>query len=145
MNKSINSSMKQIEYYNNEIKQNYIHKENNCEILFSKDPTIINNKKFIMNENSDEECEDFTAFNVSISQPIIAWITKKENKDINILNWASKEIFNKTKNAHNSKINKLQYYHNDNTDLNNEYLLSLSLNDKEALKIWNIDLISLEL
>ena len=145
MNKSINSSMKQIEYYNNEIKQNYIHKENNCEILFSKDPTIINNKKFIMNENSDEECEDFTAFNVSISQPIIAWITKKENKDINILNWASKEIFNKTKNAHNSKINKLQYYHNDIIDLNNEYLLSLSLNDKDTLKIWNIDLISLKL
>ena len=143
--KSSNNEISKNNSYNNNFQENYeenemnIHKENNCEIKFQKDPTKINNKKFIMDEVSDEECEDFIAFNITMSQPIIAWITKKQNKDINIINWAKKgNTYKHHKNLHQGKINKLQYYHNDNK--NKEYLISLSFNDKESLKIWEIDL-----
>ena len=123
----------------------YIKKENNFEIEFDKNPSNINDKKYIMDYNSNDKCEEFTSFNINISQPIIAWVTKNENKNINVKNWA-KKIFYVEKNAHNSKINKLEYYHNDNVEINNDYIISLSMNDKEEnLKIWNIDLIKFKL
>ena len=71
----------------NNIKKSYIHKENNCEILFKMNPELINNKKYVMDINSNEECEFFTAFNIAGGQqPIIVWTTKNDNKTINLVN-----------------------------------------------------------
>ena len=125
---------------NPSINQNIIfHKENNNEIIFKGNPKLINLKEIV--DNNEEECEYFTAFNIESSMPIIVWITKKQNNNINIQNWATK-VFYKKDNAHNSKIDKLQYFYNENRKENNNYIISFSINDNETLKIWLIDLCS---
>ena len=142
-NNNINNNS-EIRNEENNIKKSYIHKENNKEILFKKKPDLINDKRYITDSNLNEECEFFTAFNFSIGgqQPIIVWTTKNDNKTIYLMNWATKKPYQE-KNAHNAKINSFQYYYKDNggnNKENNDYIISLSYNDKETLKIWNIDL-----
>ena len=139
-------SLGQSNYKIENLKHSVIYKENNCEILFKKNPKLINKEIPIMEDsNSNEECEFFTAFNAGVQNAIIVWITKFENKSIFIENWSSKKI-NKMKNAHKAKINILQYFHNDNIKTNNNnYIISLSHNDKETLKIWEVDLININL
>ena len=130
----------------NILNQSCIQKENNCQILFRKTPSMINDKRNIMDLNSNEKCEIFTAFNNNhnVAQPIIAWVTKNENKKIHLQNWANKNYF-ELENAHNSKIDMLQYFCNENIGMYNTYIISLSINDKDTLKIWNIDLIDFKL
>ena len=69
---------------------------------------------------------------------------KNENKKIQIKNWGNKNFYAMDK-AHNSKITILQYFCNENIEAYNTYIISLSINDKDTLKIWNIDIINLEL
>lgn len=123
---------------NNSLKQSRFYKENNNLIEFKGDPNLLNNCQNISEEQNEDECETFTAFNTKTNQPIIVWIAKSQNKSILIKNWANKIKFC-VKNAHNSKIDLLQYFYNDQEDNNNEFVISLSKNDKEALKFWNID------
>ena len=65
-----------------ELNQSFIQKENSCQIEFKKNPTNINDTKNIMDCNSNEECEIFTAFNNNnnVGQPKIAWVTKMKIK-----------------------------------------------------------------
>ena len=130
---------------NSEIKQSIrIFKENNCEIEFTKNPSFIQ-QKYIINKKQKDEVEYFVAFNNFNNSPIIAWLTKKENKTIYILNYNTKNTDEKEKkieNAHNVKINMLQYYYNDNIVNNNEYIISLSKKDNETVKIWNLEYIN---
>ena len=127
-------------FENNSIKQSHFYKENNNFIEFKGDPNLLNISKNISEEEEEnaDECETFTAFNTKSNQPIIVWITKNQNKSIFIKNWANNIKFCE-KNAHNSKIDLLQYFYDDRAENNNEYILSLSKNDKEVLKIWTID------
>ena len=132
---------------NNNVKDSLNHsynilKENNCQITFKRNPKTINNTKYIMDSNSNDQCEIFTAFSINLSVTIIAWVTKNENNKIWLKKWGNEKCF-ELNNAHNSKINVLQYFYNENSEIN--YIISLSINDKDTLKIWNIDLIELEL
>lgn len=139
MNSEIRYSSVNQSIENSSIKQSYFYKENNNNILFKGDPNLLNISKYISEEeeNSDE-CETFTAFNTKTNQPIIVWTVKNQNKSIFIKNWANNTKYCE-KNAHNSKIDLLQYFYDDKTENNNEYIISLSKNDEEALKIWTID------
>lgn len=125
---------------NNNIKQSLFYKENNDYIHFNGDPNLLNNSKNISDEEgSEDECETFTAFNTKANQPIIVWITKNQNKNIFIKNWANGVKYCE-KDAHNSKIDLLQYFYDDQEeDNNNEYIISLSKNDKQTLKIWYLN------
>ena len=115
------------------IKKENILKENNNNIMFSAEP--INNKKKIIINKEREKCELFTAFNLSNNHLIIAWTINQKPNIINI-QW-NNEDKNEIK-AHNNEINSLQYFHNENILENNDYILSLSKNDEDTIKIWNI-------
>ena len=123
-----------------------IYKENNCEINFSKNPVFIE-QKYIINdnpENEKDEIESFIAITNKNNNAIISWITKKDNKSIYIKRWrkSKEEITKESKkeNAHDSKINSIKYYYNDNVEEKNDYIISLSINDNKTLKIWNIEI-----
>ena len=94
-----------------------ILKENNCQITFKRNPKTINNTKYIMDSNSNEQCEIFTAFSINLSVTIIAWVTKNENNKIWLKKWGNEKCF-ELNNAHNSKINVLQYFYNENSEIN---------------------------
>ena len=144
-NKSIFNNKSNNESKNSEIQQSLrFFKENNCEIEFTKNPSFIQ-QKYIINKDQKDEVEYFVAFNNYNNNPIIAWLTKKENKTIYFLDYNTKDIDKnekKIENAHNAKINMLQYYYNDNSVNNNEYIISLSRNDNETVKIWNLEYIN---
>ena len=115
-------------------------KENNNEIVFQVEPTKIKEKIIINNEK--EECDIFTAFDLPTRVPIIAWTIKtKENNphSIYIKNMNTKKETHRE--AHKNLINCLQYFHNENIQENDEnnFIISLSKNDKEPLKIWKIE------
>jgi hypothetical protein len=123
-----------------------MYKENNCEINFSKNPIFIE-QKYIINdnpENEKDEIESFIAVANKNNNAIISWITKKDNKSIYIKRWrkSKEEITKESKkeNAHDSKINSIKYYYNDNAEDKNDYIISLSMNDNKTLKIWNIEI-----
>ena len=139
---SINK-MTSINNYNNIYNSNSenIFKENNNTITYSCEPIQLNDEK-IINYNKMEKCDIFTAFNLPNNSSIIVWTIKEENNTsqffINIKNTNydnnEEEIFNV--NAHKKQINNLQYFHNEHN--NNDFIISLSKNDDEILKIWQI-------
>ena len=138
-NNEIRDSSINHQFENNSLRQSGFYRENNYSIEFIGDPNLLNVSKNISEEEENvDECETFTAFNTKTNQPIIVWIEKTQNKNIFIKNWANKIKYCE-KNAHKSKIDLLQYFYNDKTENNNEYIISLSKNDKEVLKIWTID------
>ena len=145
-NISINESRRfqsQYSSINKEINSDVIKfLENNNEIQFKKNPTFIQ-QKYIINNNSKkekDEIENFIAINNKNTTPIIAWITKNDNKTIYIMNINEKKKINKKEKAHEAKIYSIQYYSNDNIKTKNDYIISLSLNDTKTLKIWNIEI-----
>jgi hypothetical protein len=120
-----------------------IFKENNNNIIYSKDePLNIKEKNIIQNSNNTE-CITFTAFNKKGGQPIIAWTTKKENNTINIQNLSNEE--KNKKNAHEYPIDSLYYFHNENLEEDNDFIVSLSKMDQEIIKIWKIKINELDL
>ena len=145
-NISINESRRfqsQYSSINKEINSDVIKfLENNNEIQFKKNPTFIQ-QKYIINNNSKkekDEIENFIAINNKNNTPIIAWITKNDNKTIYIMNINEKKKINKKEKAHDAKIYSIQYYNNDNIKTKNDYIISLSLHDIKTLKIWNIEI-----
>jgi hypothetical protein len=113
-----------------------IFKENNNNIIYSSEPTDIIDKKFIQN-NNNEECITFTAFNNQFGKAIIAWTTKDDNTSINILNLENEEKNIKI-NAHKCPIDNLIYFHNENLQKNNDFIISFSEKDEEIINIWTI-------
>ena len=90
------------------------------------------NKNIINTKN--EKCEIFIAFQLQNEHPIIAWTAKSRKNEINIEN-----LFNNLKSSilvHTSQINCLQYFHNENIDEKNDYIITFSENDEKAFKIW---------
>ena len=115
------------------IRKENILKENNNNIIFSGEPIYGKNKIIINKER--EKCDLFTAFNLGNNHAIIAWTIKQKPNIINI-QW-NNEDKNEIK-AHYNEINSLQYFHNENIQENNDYIISLSKNDEDTFKIWNI-------
>ena len=115
------------------VQTNNLLKDNNNNIIFSVRP--ICEKKAIKINKENEKCELFTAFNLGNNHPVIVWTIKSKNNIINI-QWNNNEQ-NELK-AHNNKIDSLQYFHNENIPENNDFIISLSQNDEDTLKIWNI-------
>ena len=110
-----------------------IFKENNNTIKYSRIP-IGYNKKIILNEEN-QQCEIFTAFQLPNGHAIITFTIKSRNNEIIIMHLNNDKNKSITK-AHKSQINCLQYFHNENIDEKNDYIISLSENDKDILKIW---------
>lgn len=111
-----------------------IFKENNNQIVYGHKPVNSGKKKLISKE---EECETFTAFQNLI--PIVAWTYKKTSNVINIKNLNSNDdnIFS-AEEIHKKKIDSLIYFHNDNLDKDNDYIISFSKEDINMLIIWKI-------
>ena len=127
---------------NNANNKNDINKfkENNNGISFRVEPIKIKEKIIINNEK--EECDIFTAFDLPTNVSIIAWTIKtKENNphSIYIKNMNTKKETHRE--AHKNLINCLQYFHNENIQENDEnnFIISLSKNDIQPLKIWKIE------
>ena len=119
-------------FINND-NEDIIYKDNNNTILFSGEP-IKNNEKIPISDKN-EKCEIFTAFQLS-QYPIVVWTIKNRNNEINIKNLKNqKQNFVK---GHKYQINSLQYFHNENIEENNDYIISLSRKDEEMMKIWNL-------
>ena len=110
------------------MKKENIFKENNNTIKFGEPKEY--QDKFII---SNEKCEIFTAFNLPNGHPIIAWTNKNK---FNIINIQFNDSNTKQKEAHKSKINCLQYFHNEYSSKN--YIISLAENDEENIIIWEI-------
>ena len=90
------------------------------------------NKKNINNNN--EKCEIFIAFHLPNDHPIIAWIIRNSKNVINIKNLHN-NLTSSTM-AHTTLINNLQYFHNENLNEKNDYIISFSENDEKTFKIW---------
>ena len=125
-----NNNIVNISKSNNEIDEN-IYKENNNTIIYKKDPWKCKEKKILYKKNT---CDIFTAFQLQNGHPIIAWTSTSNKKEINIQNLDNK-LMNKKK-AHNQNIEDLKYYYDSNILEN--YIISLASNDEEELKIWNL-------
>ena len=110
-----------------------ILKENNNNIKFPVEP--INDKNKIIFNKEREKCELFTAFNLGNNHLIIVWTIKQKP---NIINFQWNNDDRNEIEAHNNEINSLQYFHNENIKDNNDYIISLSKNDEDTFKIWNI-------
>ena len=130
MDKSRNSEFifNNINFKESEIitKENIL-KDNNNNIMFSVEPIKAKNKIIISKER--EKCELFTAFNLGNNHPIIIWTIKQKPNIINI-QWNNDE--NNEIKAHNNEINDLQYFHNENIEENNDYIISLSKKDEDT-------------
>ena len=121
----------------NENKHNHnIFKENNNEIAFQVIPKVKDNKIIISKEK--EICSIFTAFNIQNGQSIIAWVTENRSQEINIKNLNN--LNNEEKycciKAHESRIISIKYFHNENISEKNDYIISLSENDEQTIKLW---------
>ena len=135
----MNSYNNQNNIYNSNSKN--IFKENNNTISYSCEPIDLNEEKILYKNDKMEKCDIFTAFNLPNNSSIIVWTIKEENNTnqffINIKNMNDdqeeeiKRVF-----AHKKQINNLQYFHNEHN--NNNFIISLSKNDDEMLKIWQI-------
>ena len=131
--KIINNSECIINKINANPKKEIIFKDNDNNIFFYNEPININ-KKTIINDKK-EKCELFNAFNIENGHTIIIWTV---NNKPNIINYKWDNRKSKEIKAHNNKINDLKYFHKENVLRNNDYIISLSQNDEEAIKIWNI-------
>ena len=131
--KIINNSKCIINNININPKKETIFKDNNNTIFFYNEPIGINKKTIISDKK--EKCELFNAFNIENGYTIIIWTV---NDKPNIINYKWDNKKHQEIKAHNNKIDDLKYFHKENVLRNNDYIISLSQNDEEAIKIWNI-------
>ena len=131
--KIINNSKCIINKINTNSKKDIIFKDNNNTIFFYNEPIYLNKKTIISDKK--EKCELFNAFNIENGYTIIIWTV---NNKPNIINYKWDNKKHQEIKAHNNKIDDLKYFHKETILRNNDYIISLSQNDEEAIKIWNI-------
>ena len=115
----------------------YLKKLNENQTSIDTSLSSIGKSKQFRYENKiivNEKCEIFISFQLKNDHPIIAWITRSRKNEINLQN-LNKNIKSTTI-AHTTLINCLQYFHNENINEKNDYIISFSEKDEKTFKIW---------